>query len=273
MNDKKYYWMKTKQDFYDRDEIRYIENMKNGDTIIKLYQKLCLTSLNKEGKLIFQLGSKIIPYTEEQLATECRTTTNMMNTALTALLEVGLIECNDNIYSIVDFEEMVGCESKWAEKKRNYRAKIKGQKEGQDEGLLDGLSKDIVLEDNRDKILEFREEIKENKERKRISDSVSVSEAELEDFFDGFDIRDIYDQNQIITYLNNGMQMEVLKNALMLPFNRNVEGYDFDTEQVPIEKPIEYGLKVLENWNAMGVRTLSEAKKFNKIISNPNRRW
>ena len=70
MNDKKYYWMKTKQDFYDRDEIRYIENMKNGDTIIKLYQKLCLTSLNKDGKLIFQLGSKIIPYTEEQLGIE-----------------------------------------------------------------------------------------------------------------------------------------------------------------------------------------------------------
>ena len=102
--------------------------------------------------------------------------------------------------------------------------------------------------------------------KRKISDGVSVSEEQLEELFARFEITDIYDQNNIIEYVNNGMTIEVIEKALMLPFNRNVDNFNFDIGMAPIDDPIRYGLKVLENWNNFGVRTLSEAKQYNKVF-------
>ena len=64
------------------------------------------------------------------------------------------------------------------------------------------------------------------------------------------------------------MDLEVVNNALMIPFNRNVMNFDFEKEQAPIEKPLDYGMKILENWFNFGVRTMYDVKKYNKLIKN-----
>ena len=37
---KKYYWLKLKEDFFERDEIKIIESQKNGKDYINFYFKL-----------------------------------------------------------------------------------------------------------------------------------------------------------------------------------------------------------------------------------------
>ena len=37
---KKYYWLKLKDDFFERDEIKIIESQKNGKDYINFYLKL-----------------------------------------------------------------------------------------------------------------------------------------------------------------------------------------------------------------------------------------
>ena len=48
---KKYYWLKLKEDFFERDEIKIIESQKNGKDYINFYFKLLLKSLKSNGTL------------------------------------------------------------------------------------------------------------------------------------------------------------------------------------------------------------------------------
>ena len=55
---------------------------------------------------------------------------------------------------------------------------------------------------------------------------------------------------------------------LILLNNWEATYFDFDEETAPINNPIGYGLQILENWHNMGVKTLEEAKKYNKLNKN-----
>ena len=62
---KKYFWLKLKNDFFDREEIKLIEAMPNGKDYIIFYMKLLLKSIENNGKLFFR---NTIPYSAEMLA-------------------------------------------------------------------------------------------------------------------------------------------------------------------------------------------------------------
>ena len=42
MSDKKYYWLKLKEDFFEEDTISWIEEQQNGKDYSLFYLKLCL---------------------------------------------------------------------------------------------------------------------------------------------------------------------------------------------------------------------------------------
>ena len=64
------------------------------------------------------------------------------------------------------------------------------------------------------------------------------------------------------------MELEVVNNALMIPYDRNVMNFDFENEEAPINSPLDYGLQILENWFNFGVRTMYDVKKYNKLNKN-----
>ena len=51
-DNKRFYWLKLKEDFFDDETIRYIEEQENGIKYSNFYLKLCLKSLRTDGKLI-----------------------------------------------------------------------------------------------------------------------------------------------------------------------------------------------------------------------------
>lgn len=118
---KKYYWLKLKEDFFERDEIKIIESQKNGKDYINFYLKLLLKSLKTEGTLRFK---DTIPYNLEMLSTITNCNIDTVNTAINTFISLGLMEkWEDGTYFMMEVQNMVGSETTWAEKKREYRNK------------------------------------------------------------------------------------------------------------------------------------------------------
>ena len=116
---KRFYWLKLKRDFFKRHDIRIIEGMKNGKDYILFYLKLLCESVDHNGGLRF---SEKIPYSEEMLATITDTNIDIVRSAVKVFTELGMMEImDDGTFFMCEVQKMIGCETEWAEKKRQYR--------------------------------------------------------------------------------------------------------------------------------------------------------
>ena len=117
--DKKYYWLKLKRDFFKRHDIRIIESMPNGKDYILFYLKLMLESVDHEGSLRF---SETIPYNEDMLAVITNTNVDIVRAAMKLFAELEMVEIlDDSTIYMNEVQKLIGSETKWAEKKRKQR--------------------------------------------------------------------------------------------------------------------------------------------------------
>jgi predicted phage replisome organizer len=120
-DNKKYYWLKLKRDFFKRHDIRIIEEMPNGKDYILFYLKLLLESVDHEGELRF---SDTIPYNEQMLSVVTNTNVDIVRSAMKLFIELGMMSiCDDQTIYMNEVDKLIGSETKWAEKKRLQRAK------------------------------------------------------------------------------------------------------------------------------------------------------
>ena len=118
---KKFYWLKLKRDFFKRHDIRVIESMPNGKDYVLFYLKLMVESIDHEGALRF---SETIPYNEDMLAVITNTNVDIVRSAMKLFESLELVEIfDDQTVYMREVERLTGSETKWAEKKRMYRAK------------------------------------------------------------------------------------------------------------------------------------------------------
>ena len=157
MSDKRFYWIKLKTDFFEQDAIDFLLSQTNGSDYIALYIKLCTMTANTNGQLATQIGEILIPYDAQKIARDTKYfSVDTVVVAMELFKKLGLIyESNDNVLQIANYENMVGSETKWAEKKRIYREKQKllGHSSGQEQRQ----KKDIVRQEYRDKSIEIRD--------------------------------------------------------------------------------------------------------------------
>ena len=66
--DKKYYWIKLKTDFFNQDAIDFLMSQENGCEYIVLYQMLCLQTANTKGVMAKQVGEMIVPYDAKKIS-------------------------------------------------------------------------------------------------------------------------------------------------------------------------------------------------------------
>ncbi len=121
-DNKKYYYLKLKENFFDSEEMKILESMKNGIEYQNLYMKLCLLSLKNEGGLTFK---DYIPYDIHMLSTVLRVNIDTIKTAIEIFGKLGLITQIDNgtLY-MMDIQSLIGHGSSEAERKAQYRKKI-----------------------------------------------------------------------------------------------------------------------------------------------------
>ena len=123
MANKKYYWLKLTENFFDEDTIIYIESQENGEKYSNFYLKLCLKSLRTDGKLIRLVGENFIPYDIKSLARLTNCEIDTVRAAMQLFEAIGIIQILDTgeIY-LTQVKEMVGSETDKAKIMRRLRA-------------------------------------------------------------------------------------------------------------------------------------------------------
>lgn len=120
---KKYYWLKLKDNFFDSEEMILLESKKNGVHYQNLYLKMCLLSLKNDGCVAFK---NHIPYDIGMLSVLLRTNEDVVKEGLRCLKDLDLIEILDSgIIFMSEIESLIGKGSSEAERHVAYREKIK----------------------------------------------------------------------------------------------------------------------------------------------------
>lgn len=165
MSDRKYYWLKLKRDFFKRHDIRIVEGMPNGKEYILFYLKLLCESVDHEGNLRF---SDQIPYNEDMLAIITNTNVDIVRSAVKVFTELKMMEIlDDGTIFMAEVEGMIGTETEWAKKKREYRAGSQDK-----ERTIEGQCPQDVLtmsDKSKSKSIEIDKEKDINNKRKRFT--------------------------------------------------------------------------------------------------------
>ena len=113
-DNRKYYYLKLKENFFDSDSIVLLEDMKDGILYSNILLKLYLKSLKNGGRL--QLDEHI-PYTAQMIATLTRHQIGTVERALAIFQQLGLVEQLDcGLLYMTDIELMIGQSSTEAER-------------------------------------------------------------------------------------------------------------------------------------------------------------
>lgn len=119
---KKYYYLKLKDTFFDSEEMKILESMDNGILYQNLYLKICLISLKSNGALLFK---DMIPYNLDMIATITRINKDIVRTGLNVFKQLGLITIADNetIY-MSDIQTLIGKASTESDRVSKYKKKL-----------------------------------------------------------------------------------------------------------------------------------------------------
>lgn len=126
-DNRKYYYMRIKEDFYDSEEIKLLQAMNEGYLFSDILMKMYLKSLKNEGRLMFK---EHIPYDDKMIATITGHSNSVVEKALVIFQQLGLIEVLDSgaIY-MLDIQAYIGKSSTEADRKKEYRNRIKREKD------------------------------------------------------------------------------------------------------------------------------------------------
>lgn len=126
-DNKKYYYIRLKDSFFDSDEIKLLESIPNdGYKFSNILLKMYLKSLKYNGRLMF---NDKIPFNSEMLSTVTGHSVGDINRAIDMFKKFGLIEVFDTgeIY-MLDIQSFIGKTTTEADRKRSYRKEIEDKK-------------------------------------------------------------------------------------------------------------------------------------------------
>lgn len=252
---KRYYWIKLKTDFFNQETIDFLLSQENGCQYIVLYQMLCLNTANNNGEMATKIGEMIVPYDINKIVRDTKYFTyDTVAVALELFKKLGLIYLDEGQFlKIANFENMVGSESVWAEKKRLYR-----EKQSKELGLSEGQKKDNVRQENRDKRLEYRDKSIDIDIEKDIEIDIIPAEATLP-------FKEIIDYLNSLAGTNYRASSKKTKDLIKARFN---EGYTLEDFKVVIEKKTREWI----NDNKMRVYLRPEtlfSNKFEGYLNQP----
>ena len=250
-DNKKYYYLKLRDNFFDNDDIAILESMPDGILYSNILLKLYLRSLKNNGKLMF---NDRIPYNAQMLSTITRQPIAVVEKAVGIFKEMGLIDVLDNgaIY-MLDIQNFIGSSNTEADRKREYRRKIaleKGQK------LLGHLSGQ--MSDEQAPEIENRDiEETENRDIEEIDSAKDKSPAAIAEYYQSrIGVLDGKQFEQLIDYIRfDHMEYELVKLAI-------------DKAADNSKRSFGYVNSILKNWVQNGIKTTvqqeEEQSNFNK---------
>lgn len=248
-DNKKYYYLKLRDNFFDNDDIAILESMPDGILYSNILLKLYLRSLKNNGKLMF---NDRIPYNAQMLSTITRQPVAVVEKSVGIFKEMGLIEVLDNgaIY-MLDIQNFIGSSNTEADRKREYRRKIALEKCQKFLGHLSGH-----LSDERAPEIENRD-IKENRDIEEIDSEKDNYPTTIAEYYQSrIGVLDGKQFEQLIDYIRfDHMEYELVKLAI-------------DKAADNSKRSFGYVNSILKNWAQNGIKTTvqqeEEQSNFNK---------
>ena len=119
MSERKYYWLKLRDDFFSSKRIKKLRNMAGGDTYCIIYLKLQLLAMKNDGIIHW---SGLEDNVAAELALDLDEKEDDVSVTLMYLLQVGLAETSDNIDFFFPYAvENTGSETSAAKRMRDMR--------------------------------------------------------------------------------------------------------------------------------------------------------
>lgn len=119
MAEKRYYWLKLKENYFDSPKIKKLRKIAGGDTYTIIYLKLQLLSIKNNGIIEYE---KIEPTFQEELALKLDEDVENVGVTLSYLQSQGLVDVNENNdFFLIEASNNIGSESESAERVRLFR--------------------------------------------------------------------------------------------------------------------------------------------------------
>lgn len=233
-DNKKYYWLKLKEDFFDDKQIKYLRKLPDGDKLVIAYLKMQLKSLRTEGLLKYD---KILPSSEEELAMILDENENIVKFLISALLQVKAIEkLDDGSFYMIAMQELIGKEGRSAERVRNFRERQK-QKLLQSNTNVTNCNTEIELE-------------KEKELEKEIDDSEKISKI-TKCYEDNIGLLTPAAADLIFSYLDDFKDYRIINKAIKTASTANI-------------RTAKYINGILRSWLKKGYKVLADVQNEQK---------
>lgn len=232
MTDKKYYWIKLKTDFFDQDTIDFLMGQENGAEYVVIYQMLMLKTAQQGGYLGTKMAEVMVPYDIKKIVRDTKYFDyDTITIALELFKKLGLVyEESNHILKLAGAEQLVGSESKWAEKKRIYRDSqrtIQGQ-------IEDNVRQEIDI----DKEIEKEKDIEKSREDTEIDTKKKKksAKADLNGMIDSFtENEELKDALKAFLDMRKSIKRPIqTEYAFKLALNKLKQLSDRDSERIEI---------------------------------------
>ena len=211
MAEKRYYWLKLKEDYFNSPKIKKLRKIAGGDTYTIIYLKMQLLSIKNNGIIEFE---KIEPTFQEELALKLDEDVENVSVTLSYLQTQGLIDMNENNeFLLFEASNNIGSESESAERVRQFRER-ENQKALQCNGSVTEVLRSSISISNSNSISnnEEKEKVigkeKETKHKYGEYKKVLLTDEELEKLNKEFGEEKT---QKAITYLDEYIEMKGTK--------------------------------------------------------------
>lgn len=239
MAEKRYYWFKLEEKWFDRKEIKKLRRNAGGDTYTIIYLKMLLKSLQDGGKLYFEdFGESFA----EEIALEIDEETENVKMTLIYLESHGLIVCNTpEEYELTSVKQLVGAETASAERQRRRREALKRDNVTQNRDEVTTVSrlghtdKDIEIDKELDKDVDVVNTKNHNGDNSSFFDNLQKYLGRGLTF---------PESEQARAWREEQSEQMILKAVSIAALNRTTSFAYID--------------KIIRNWNNQGITTLAE---------------
>lgn len=250
---KRYYWLKLQENFFDDDTIDFIESQENGEKYVLFYLKLCLKALKNEGKLIRYVGEMLLPFDDVGLSKITRTDIDTVRSALILFSKIGLIKKLDTgeIF-LTQLNEMVGTETQKAKYMRERRLQERNNGVTMLPERNSDVTQSIELRD-----IELEERVKDRKAETKAKKPCGEHQQVYDHYLKNYDT--LYQQGKLFT---NKVEIEYAKCGALL--KRLLPKYSLDELFTVIDRAMSDTFILGGGYN---LSVILSANQLNKLLN------
>ncbi|MBU7568545.1 phage replisome organizer N-terminal domain-containing protein [Weissella hellenica] len=264
MINKRYFWLKLPEEFFNRKEIKALRRIAGGDTYTVIYLKMLLKSLQSDGKLYFEgVANNFI----EEIALDIDEDIENVQVTVNYLHNKGLlVDSGSDEVELVSMKSMVGSESSSTERKRR-------QRERERQTLIE---RDIVTPKSRQGHVEIEKELDIDKEietegeiEKKQSHPTATVRQQLSDAIEknGFSlVLTPFQSENLLAYVEDDhMEVGVVIRSLEEASNNGKRNYNY--VRAILENKLKEGITTVAKWDA-SKRDFQERRNANQVPKN-----